>query len=112
VPLSRPFGFQAYSSNGVVFGVSLVSVLLEQNNLDRRKMTGGRCFGNLFNLGDDLGEQSQLADKFPDRTKSMAEAIADWLHDVGGSATEQPPTQESAGDGRAVAKLSRSSHSV
>jgi len=57
-------------------------------------LTGGRCFENWFNLVDDLDEQSHLADKFPDRTKSMAEAIADWLHDVEVGAIEQPFTRE------------------
>ena len=95
-------------------GVSLAPVLLDGKTLDRPAMfwefqdavamrdgpwkyiAGENDFAGpgLFNLADDLGEQTNLASKFPDRTKSMAEAVAKWLQEVEGSATEQPSTRK------------------
>ena len=94
-------------------GVSLASVLLEQKPLDRHEMfwefedavamrDGPWKYiareddfegPGLFNLAEDLGEQTNLADRFPDRTKSMAEAVAKWFQEVEGSATEQPSSR-------------------
>jgi len=95
-------------------GVSLAPVLLEGKTLGRQVMfwefedavamrdgswkyvarEDGFQGPGLFNLADDLGEQTNLADKFPDRTKSMAETVANWLQDVGSSATGQPSTRK------------------
>ena len=95
-------------------GVSLAPVLLEGKTVGRQKMfweyqdrvamrdgpwkyiAGENDFEGpgLFNLADDLGEQTNLAGEFPDRTKSMAEALAKWLQEVEDSATEQPSTRK------------------
>ena len=94
-------------------GVSLASVLLEQKPLDRHEMfwefedavamrDGPWKYiareddfegPGLFNLAEDLGEQANLADRFPDRTKSMAQAVAKWFQEVEDSATEQPSSR-------------------
>ena len=99
-------------------GVSLAAVLLDGKTLDRQEMfwkhqnavamrdgpwkyiAGENGFEGpgLFNLDDDLGEQTNLAAEFPDRTQSMAEAVAKWLQEVEGSATEQPSTRKRAGE--------------
>ena len=44
----------------------------------------------LYHLGQDLGEQNNLADKHPDRVKSMQQALAAWREDVQRGATQQP----------------------
>ena len=95
-------------------GVSLAAVLLDGKALDRQTMfwefqdgvamrdgpwkyiAGENDFEGpgLFNLADDLGERTNLAGEFPDRTQSMAEAVAKWLLEVEGSATEQPSTRK------------------
>lgn len=44
----------------------------------------------LFNLADDLGEKSDLADQYPDRVKSMTGKLEAWIAEVERDATPQP----------------------
>lgn len=44
----------------------------------------------LFNLAEDLGEQTDLSEEHPVRTKEMFEAAQAWLEEVNQSATPQP----------------------
>ena len=94
-------------------GLSIAPVLLEGKSLGRQKMfwefedavamrDGPWKYiareddfegPGLFNLAEDLGEQTNLADRFSDRTKSMAEAVTKWFQDVEGSATAQPSSR-------------------
>ncbi len=44
----------------------------------------------LFQLDEDLGEESNLADREPDRVEALRKALEDWKADVADGATEQP----------------------
>ena len=88
-------------------GVSLAGVLLEGKALGNRKLfwrgqamrdgkwklvldaKGMRGVG-LYNLADDLGEQTNLAAKHPRRAEQMRAAIEAWKKDVAAGATKQP----------------------
>ena len=93
-------------------GVSLAPVLLEGKSLGRRKlfwndvamrdgpwklMLKGKGLEGigLYNLDDDVGEQNNLADKYPDRVESMRAQIEAWTLDVNTGATEQPGLPDS-----------------
>ena len=47
----------------------------------------------LFNLAEDLGEQTDLAQQEPERTAKMLQAARDWLAEVNASATPQPSNE-------------------
>jgi arylsulfatase A len=107
-------------------GVNLLPVLLEGQSLGRRKLfwsygrqeamrdgpwklvisqPKGKPPSNapaseLFQLGDDLGEQYNLADEHPERAQTMREAMRVWQTDVETGATRQPdhPEQPSPED--------------
>ena len=88
-------------------GVSLLPVLLEGKSLGNRKLfwngkamrdgawklivdgKGANGVG-LYHLDDDLGEQNNLAGRYPDRVQAMLEAIESWKEDVATGATPQP----------------------
>ncbi len=55
-------------------------------------LVGAReCKGpQLFNLEDDIGETTNLAEKHPERVKKMTDAIEAWREDVAAGATPQP----------------------
>ena len=44
----------------------------------------------LFNLGEDLGEQTDLSGQHPERTAEMSRAAEQWLREVEAGATPQP----------------------
>jgi len=93
-------------------GVSLLPVLLEGKSLGRRQLfwngkamrdgpwkliiqgKGQKGIG-LYNLAEDLGEQHNLADRYPDRVEAMLAAIEQWKQDVARGATVQPESPES-----------------
>jgi arylsulfatase A-like enzyme len=54
----------------------------------------------LFNLADDLGEQTDLADKEPARVRQMAEQLAAWRQSVRASMPKPNPRVAPAGDER------------
>ena len=56
-------------------------LVLQQNGLEG---TG------LYNLDEDLGEQNDLVDKYPERVRKMTAAIEAWKIDVADGATKQP----------------------
>lgn len=88
-------------------GVSLAPLLLEGKSLgDRQFFWNGRAMRDgpwklmieqtkagrtvgLYNLDDDLGEQHDLAEQYPDRVRSMLQAIEAWKADVEEGATVQ-----------------------
>lgn len=43
----------------------------------------------LYNLADDIGEQQNLVEQYPDRAGQMLQALGDWEKDVLGNATLQ-----------------------
>lgn len=45
----------------------------------------------LFNLSEDLGEESNLADEQPERAASLLAAYRQWQADIDATATSQPP---------------------
>ena len=88
-------------------GVNLSPVLFEQKSLgDRQLHWNGKAMrdGNwklmingkgakglgLYNLKDDIGEQKNLAEKFPQRVEKMKAAIEAWTKEVNEDAREQP----------------------
>jgi arylsulfatase A-like enzyme len=102
-------------------GVSMVAALLGKRMGARQLFWDGRAMrdgkwklvagpdGGLFDLDADLGEQSNLADKYPERASEMAAAIERWKMAVAAEATKQPdppagvtikPGRKSAGDGK------------
>jgi len=48
----------------------------------------------LYNLDEDLGEENNLADEYPERVKEMTAAIKAWEMDVAHGATKQPEPPE------------------
>lgn len=50
----------------------------------------------LFNLAEDLAEQTNLADRHPDRLRTMLSAIEAWEEDVAAGASPQPRRPQSA----------------
>ena len=52
----------------------------------------------LYNLEDDLAEQDNLADEYPERVREMTAAIETWKTDVAEGATEQPEPHSLATD--------------
>ena len=48
----------------------------------------------LYNLDEDLGEENNLADEYPERVKEMMAAIEAWEMDVADGATKQPESPE------------------
>jgi arylsulfatase A-like enzyme len=88
-------------------GVNLLPVLLEGKSLGNRTLfwngkamragpwkliIGGRGAKGLglYNLAEDLGEQNNLAEKYPKRVREMQAAIEAWQEDVTATATSQP----------------------
>jgi len=88
-------------------GVSLVPVLLEGKSVGTRQLFwNGRAMrdgawkllidgkgaegAGLYNLEEDIGEQNNLAEKYPERAQAMLEAIEAWKEDVAAGATPQP----------------------
>jgi len=84
-------------------GISMVDALLRENKTEPRQLFwNGRAMrdgnwkfvagseGGLFNLDDDLGEQNDLADNYPERAGKMAAATEEWKIDVATGATVQP----------------------
>ena len=47
----------------------------------------------LFNLGEELGEQTDLSGQHPERTAEMSRAAEQWLREVEAGATPQPSVQ-------------------
>jgi len=100
-------------------GISLAAHLLKGRSLGTRQLFwNGAAMRNgqwklvtrerglegpgLFNLVEDIGEKSNLADKYPVRVKQMTAAIEAWKKDVATGATKQPgvPTEaDDSGDG-------------
>jgi len=88
-------------------GVSLAPLMLEGKPLGRRKLfwrgqamrdgpwkliAAGRGAKRaaLYDLSKDIGEQTDLSAKHPDRVKDMLAALAAWKTDVAAGATSQP----------------------
>lgn len=44
----------------------------------------------LFNLEEDIGEETNLVDQHPERTSQMADQVKTWYHEVSSTATRQP----------------------
>jgi len=88
-------------------GVDLSPVLFEGKSLGNRKLfwngnamrdgpwklirrgRGAQGVG-LYNLDEDLGEQDNLAEKYPQRVRQMLAEIAAWQENVTATATAQP----------------------
>jgi arylsulfatase A-like enzyme len=88
-------------------GVNLLPVLLEGKSLgDRKLFWNGKAMRDgpwkliesgkgaegvgLYNLAEDLGEQNNLAEKFPQRVRQMQAALQAWQEDMTATATPQP----------------------
>ena len=54
------------------------------------RTSGDREIVRLFNLDEDLGEARNLADRFPERTRTLRTALAEWREEVQRKATPQP----------------------
>ena len=87
-------------------GVNLLPVILEGKTLgDRQLFWNGRAMREgpwkliiagrgaegigLYNLASDLGEQENLASRYPERVEKMRTAIEAWKQDVAAGATPQ-----------------------
>jgi len=95
---------RAHSPEGHKYdGISMADAMLKGKKMgSRRLFWNGRAMrdghwkyvagpdGGLFNLDSDLGEQTDLSDKYPERARRMAAAIEDWKVDVAAGATAQP----------------------
>lgn len=92
-------------------GISMASALLEGKRVGGRQLFwNGRAMRDekwklvlqqkgfegpgLYNLDEDLREQSNLADKYPQRVREMTAATEAWKIDVADGATEQPEPPE------------------
>ena len=85
-------------------GVSLAPLMLEGKSLGRRQLVwngtamrdgpwklvtaGGKA--QLFDLSNDIGEQTDLAARHPDRVREMVAALDAWKQDMAATATPQP----------------------
>jgi arylsulfatase A len=55
-----------------------------------RSGQGKKQRDQLFNLNDDIGEQTDLSTQFPERLKEMQQALKAWKQDVERQRTQQP----------------------
>jgi arylsulfatase A len=89
-------------------GMSMLPLLLHGVSLGQRQlywngdamrdgpwklMTEKKQPPQLFNLAEDLGEQKDLAAKYPERLKNMVAALERWRTDVATGATPQPKSE-------------------
>ena len=92
-------------------GISMTGALLEGKEADKRQLFwNGKAVSDgkwklvlqqrgfegpgLYRLDEDLGEQNNLADRYPQRVREMTAAVEAWKMDVAKGVTQQPGPPE------------------